>query len=95
MIIILSWIIAEKCKGYFISLWENTEKYINFSVPMEKEVTRIDKKEKEVTKTISYRLQFIDSAKFMANLSKKIFTEDLLAIEMKKKIKILINKSVY
>ena len=29
---------------------------------MEKEATRIDKKGKEITKTISYRLQFIESA---------------------------------
>ena len=94
MIIILSWIIAEKCKGHFTSLLENTEKYINFSVPVEKGVPVIDKKEKEVTKTISYILQFIDSTRFMANLSKKIFTENLLAIDLKKK-KILINKSLY
>ena len=52
---------------------------------MEKGVPVIDKKEKEVTKTISYILQFIDSARFMANLSKKIFTEHLLAIDLKKK----------
>ena len=50
---------------------------------MEKEVTRIDKKEKEVTKTVSNRLQFIDSARFMAKLSKKIFPKNLLAMEMK------------
>ena len=29
-------------------------------------MTRIDKKGEEITKTISYRLQFIDSARFMA-----------------------------
>ena len=51
---------------------------------MEKEVTRIDKKEKEVIKTVSNRSQFIDSARFMAKLSKKIFPENLLVIEMKK-----------
>ena len=32
---------------------------------MEKEVIRINKSRKEITKTISYRLQFIDSARFM------------------------------
>ena len=52
---------------------------------MEKGVPVIDKKEKEITKTISYILQFIDSARFIANLSKKIFTENLLAIDLKKK----------
>ena len=50
---------------------------------MEKEVTRIDKKEKEVIKTVSNRSQFIDSARFMAKLSKKIFPENLLGMEMK------------
>ena len=38
---------------------------LNFSVPIEKEVTRFDKKGREITKTTSYRLQFIDSARFM------------------------------
>ena len=31
-------------------LGQNTEKYINFTVPIEKEVTRIDKHEGETTK---------------------------------------------
>ena len=39
----------------------------NFSFPIEKEVTRIDKKREKILKTTSYRLQFIDSARFMAN----------------------------
>ena len=30
-----------------------------------KKVTKIDKKGKEITKTICYRLQFIDSTRFM------------------------------
>ena len=45
---------------------QNTEKGITFSVPIENEVTRIDKNCEEITKTISYRLQFIDNARFMA-----------------------------
>ena len=49
-------------------LGENTEKYKTFSVLMEKEVTRIDKKGKEIIKTISCRLQFIVRARFMASL---------------------------
>ena len=39
----------------------------NFSFLIEKEVTRIDKKREKVLKTTSYRLQLIDSARFMAN----------------------------
>ena len=33
-----------------------------------KKITRIDKKGKEITKTISYRLQFIDIVRFMTSL---------------------------
>ena len=43
------------------------KKYIVFSIPIEKEVTRIDKSIEEITKTISYRLQFIDNTIFMAS----------------------------
>ena len=43
-------------------------KHIPFSVPIEKEVTVIDKKENEIIKTISYRLQFIDSVRLMESL---------------------------
>ena len=45
----------------------NIEKYITFIVPTKKEVTRIDKNGEEITKNISYILQFIDSARFMAS----------------------------
>ena len=37
------------------------------TVPIEKKVTGIDKKGKEIIKTISYRLQIIDSTKLMAS----------------------------
>ena len=36
-------------------------------VPIEKEVRRIGKKGEEITKSISYRLQSVDSARFMAS----------------------------
>ena len=42
-------------------------KYIIFRVPIEKEVTRIDKNGPETTKDISFMLQFIDSAIFTAS----------------------------
>ena len=35
---------------------ENTEKCITFTVPIEKEVTRIDKNGEEITKNIRYIL---------------------------------------
>ena len=40
---------------------------MTFTVPIEKEVTRTDKNGEEITKNISYILQFIDSARFMAS----------------------------
>ena len=59
--------LAEEFKKQFTCLGENTEKYITFTVPIEKEVTRIDKNGEQITKNISYILQFIDSARFMAS----------------------------
>ena len=60
--------LAEEFKKQFTCLGENTEKYITFTVSIEKEVTRINKNGEEITKHISYILKFIDSARFMANL---------------------------
>ena len=59
--------LAEEFTKQFNCLGENTEKYIAFTVPIEKEVTRIDKNGEEITKTLSYILQFIYSARFMAS----------------------------
>ena len=55
--------LAEEFKKQFTCFGENTEKYITFTIPIEKEVTRLDK----IIKNMSYTLQFIDSAKFMAS----------------------------
>ena len=43
-----------------------TEKYKTFSVSIEKEVTNIDKDGNESVVTISYKIKFIDGARFMA-----------------------------
>ena len=59
--------LAEEFKKQFSCLEENTEKYITLTVPLEKKVTGIDKKGDEITKNISYTLQFIDSTRFMVN----------------------------
>ena len=66
MIIILSEL-AEEFEKQFTCSGENTEKYITFTVSIEKEITRIDKNGKEITKKISYILQFIDCARLMAS----------------------------
>ena len=58
---------AEEFKEQFTCLGDNTEKYITLTVPIEKEITRIDKNGAKITKNKSYTLQFIDSARFMAS----------------------------
>ena len=45
---------------------ENTEKYKTFSVPIEKEVTKIDKDVNKSVATISCKIKFINSSRFMA-----------------------------
>ena len=57
----------EEFKKQFSSLEESTEIYITVTVPIENEVTRINKNREEVTKHISYILQFIDNARFMTS----------------------------
>ena len=49
--------LAEEFKGQFECLGENTEKYITFSVPI--------KKEHDSDKTITYKIKFIDTCRFM------------------------------
>ena len=59
---------------------ENAEKYITFTVSVEKEATSTEKNGEKITKNISYILQLIDSTRFMArsllnhlkNLSERI-----------------------
>ena len=53
--------LTEELEGEFECLGENTEKYITFSVPLKKEITKKDK----ITK-ISYKIKFIDSYRFMS-----------------------------
>ena len=57
--IIISYFIqfAEEFDDQFEYLRENTEKYITFSVPIKKELDN--------SKTITYKLKFIDSFRFM------------------------------
>ena len=57
--------LAEELKK-FTGLGKNVEKYITFTVPIEKEVTKIDENGEEITKNISHIIQFIDSTSFMA-----------------------------
>ena len=47
--------------------WGKYRKVQNFFVPLEKEVIKIDKDGSESVITISYKIKFIDSARFMAS----------------------------
>ena len=58
--------LANKLERQFKFLVENTEKYKKFSAPIQKEVTNIDKDGNESVVTISYKIKFIDNARFMA-----------------------------
>ena len=59
--------LAEELQIQFTCLAENSEKYITFTVPIEKEVTRINKNREEIINNIPYISQLIDSAGFMAS----------------------------
>ena len=52
--------LAKEFDGQFECLGENTEKYITFSVPIKKKLDN--------DKTITYKLKFIDSFRFMSTL---------------------------
>ena len=54
--------LTEKFKKQLTCLGESTEIYITFAIPIEKEVTKIDKNGEKNTKNIPYILQFIDAA---------------------------------
>ena len=72
--------IANQFQGKFECLGENSEKYKNFFILIEKEVIKIDKDGNESIVAISYKLKFIDSERSMAtslsnlvdNLTEKI-----------------------
>ena len=59
--------LTEEFKKKFNWLGEITEKYITFTVPIKKEVTKIDKIGEQITKHISYILQLIDSTRCIAS----------------------------
>ena len=52
--------------------WKNTEKCRNFSIPIEKEITKIDKDGNESILTTSYKIKSINSARFMATSSSNL-----------------------
>ena len=59
--------LANEFEGQCKCLEESKEKYKTISVPIEKHFTNIDKDGNESVATISYKINFIDSARFMAS----------------------------
>ena len=59
--------LAKEFKKQFTCSEENTEKYITFTIAIEKEVTRIDRNGEETANKISDIFQCIDSVRFMAS----------------------------
>ena len=59
--------ISKRVWGKILIFWGKHRKVKNFSFPIEKEVTNIDKDGNDITVvTVSYKIKFIDSARFMA-----------------------------
>ena len=56
--------LAEEFKGEFECLGENTEKYVSFSVPI--------KKEHDSDEAVTYKLNFIDTCRFMPSKSSNV-----------------------
>ena len=57
---------AEEFEGEFECLGENREKYITFSVPIKKEITKKDKNDNDKIRKILYKIKFVDSYRFMS-----------------------------
>ena len=65
--------LAKEFDGEFECVGENTEKYISFSVKINKKITKKDEDGNEKIVNISHRLKFIDSYRFMsASLSNHV-----------------------
>ena len=64
--------LAEEFEGEFECLGKNTEKYITFSVPIKKEITKKDKNGNDKIIKISCKIKFIDSYRFMSTLLSKL-----------------------
>ena len=58
--------LASKFEEEFECLGKNKEKCKTFSVPMKKEIKKIVKDGNEIVTTISYKIKFINSSRFIA-----------------------------
>ena len=70
--------LAEQFEGEFECLGENTKKYITFSVPIKKEITKKDKNGNDKITKISYKIKFM----IVADLCQHLY-QILLVIYLK------------
>ena len=90
---------TEEFEGEFEFLVEDTEKYITFSVPIKKEISKKGENGNDKITKISYKIKFVGSYRFMStslsnfvsNLSEGIHNEDELKM-MKTKDEIKRNR---
>ena len=78
--------LANEFEELFECLGENKEKYIYFSVIIKKEIKKNDKDGNESAETVSYKIKFIDSMRFIGtSLSKLVdnLTEGIHKIKCK------------
>ena len=78
--------LANEFEGQYECLGENKEKYKTFSVPIKKKITKIDKDGNESVDNISYKIKFIDSARFMQvhyQILSIILQKDLIKLTLK------------
>ena len=78
--------LPQNFKGKFNCFRENTKKSKAFSAPIKKEIKRTGKDGEEITKTIYYKVKFVDSARFTANSSSNLvdnLTEGIHKIKCK------------
>ena len=59
--------LTEEFEEEFEFLGENTEKYITFSVPIKKEITKKHKNSNDKIMKISYKIKFTDNFRFMSS----------------------------
>ena len=60
--------LAKEIEGKFYLCTRTWWRIHNFFSQWQKDLLRIERNRKEISKTISYKLQFIDSARFKASL---------------------------
>ena len=59
--------LANKFEGQFQCIGENKEKYKTFSVPIKKGIIEIDKDGNKTDESITYKIKFTNSERFMAS----------------------------